>query len=206
MKRILQNTIFGGLQLVSQSGYNSLKNHILTNTNSIMQKSYFTKILSWVIIAFTIVSFSGSYAQITGTLTVDKLPCNRTVASGGVYNAVGTLDLTNVPNDGSVVILVNGDPFTPIPSIGTTFPFTFTNAIPGLYEVYVYDNTNTEIGFLAGMAYADPIRFKNRLIWGYPEDAWKVKSEEHWVGDIAGIKPFHDLEVMCAYAASSFQK
>ncbi|MEY3200326.1 MAG: hypothetical protein RJA13_2284, partial [Bacteroidota bacterium] len=28
MKRILQNTIFGSLQLVSQSGYNSLKNYI----------------------------------------------------------------------------------------------------------------------------------------------------------------------------------
>jgi hypothetical protein len=64
--------------------------------------------------------------------------------------------------------------------------------------------TNTELGFLGGMAYADPERFKDRLIWGYPADAWKVKSEHHWIGEVAGIKPFHDLEEMCRHVTSLF--
>jgi len=65
--------------------------------------------------------------------------------------------------------------------------------------------TNTELGFLAGMAYADPARYKERLVWGYPETAWKVKSEDHWVHETAGIKPWHDLESMCKHVANSFK-
>ncbi len=64
--------------------------------------------------------------------------------------------------------------------------------------------TNTELGFLGGMAYADPARFKDRLVWGYPPDAWKVKSEYHWIAETAGILPFHDLEAMCKHVAESF--
>lgn len=64
--------------------------------------------------------------------------------------------------------------------------------------------TNTELGFLAGMAYASPERFKNRIIWGYPPNAWKMKSEYHWVAETAGIEPFHNLEKMCKHVASSF--
>lgn len=60
--------------------------------------------------------------------------------------------------------------------------------------------TNTESGFLGGMAYADPVRFKERIVWGYPPDAWKMKSEHHWLCNIAGIEPFHDLKVMCEHA------
>lgn len=60
--------------------------------------------------------------------------------------------------------------------------------------------TNTEVGFLAGMAYADPARFRQRIIWGYPLDAWKVKSEHHWLSNVAGIEPFHDLKTMCQSA------
>ena len=66
--------------------------------------------------------------------------------------------------------------------------------------------TNTELGFMGGMAYADPERFKDRLIWGYPHDAWKVKSEHHWISRIAGIQPFHDLEEMCKHVALSFKQ
>jgi len=65
--------------------------------------------------------------------------------------------------------------------------------------------TNTELGFLAGMAYADPERYKKRLVWGYPETAWKVKSEDHWVHDTADIKPWHHLEAMCKHVADSFK-
>ena len=65
--------------------------------------------------------------------------------------------------------------------------------------------TNTELGFLGGMAYANPERFKDRLIWGYPTNAWKVKSEHHWIAEIAGIAPFHDLEEMCKHVALSFK-
>lgn len=65
--------------------------------------------------------------------------------------------------------------------------------------------TNTEHAFLGGMAYAAPERFKERIVWGYPHDAWKVKSEHHWIGNIAGIQPFHDLEVMCQHVASKFE-
>lgn len=57
--------------------------------------------------------------------------------------------------------------------------------------------TNTELGFLAGMAYAAPDKYKDRLIWGYPKDAWKVKSEYHWVAEQAGILPYHDIAEMC---------
>ena len=64
--------------------------------------------------------------------------------------------------------------------------------------------TNTELGFLGGMAYADPERFKDRLVWGYPLGAWKVKSEHHWIGDIAGVEPFHDLQEMCDHICSRF--
>ncbi len=66
--------------------------------------------------------------------------------------------------------------------------------------------TNTELGFLGGMAYADPKRFKDRLIWGYPRDAWKVKSEHEWIAVTAGIEPFHDLEEMCRHVALSFAR
>jgi hypothetical protein len=66
--------------------------------------------------------------------------------------------------------------------------------------------TNTEVGFLAGMAYADPDRFRDRFIWGYPPNAWKVKAEDHWINDVAGIRPFHDLEMMCEQAALTFKK
>jgi hypothetical protein len=65
--------------------------------------------------------------------------------------------------------------------------------------------TNTEIGFLAGMAFADPERFKERLVWGYPTNAWKTKSENHWVHETAGIKPWHNLESMCKHVANSFK-
>lgn len=39
---------------------------------------------------------------------------------------------------------------------------------------------------------------------GYPLDAWKVKSEDHWVNGVAGIKPFHDLKEMCNHVAERF--
>jgi hypothetical protein len=65
--------------------------------------------------------------------------------------------------------------------------------------------TNIELGFLAGMSYADPERYKKRLVWGYPETAWKVKSEDHWVHDTADIKPWHHLEAMCKHVADSFK-
>lgn len=65
--------------------------------------------------------------------------------------------------------------------------------------------TNTELGFLGGMAYSDPERFKSRLVWGYPPDAWKVKSEHHWIADIAGVQPFYDLKEMCKHVALGFQ-
>lgn len=58
--------------------------------------------------------------------------------------------------------------------------------------------TATELAFLSGMAYANPDKFKGRLIFGHPSDAWKVKSDVHWAG-IAGITPFHDLQTMCHY-------
>ena len=64
--------------------------------------------------------------------------------------------------------------------------------------------TNMELGFLAGMAYVSP-NLRKRLVWGYPLDAWKVKSEEHWVKDIAGFEPFHDLEDMCQYVAEKLK-
>jgi len=63
--------------------------------------------------------------------------------------------------------------------------------------------TNTELGFLAGMAYASPERFKERLVWGYPPNAWKMKSEEHWVSQTAGIAPWQNLEAMCEHVAKS---
>ena len=66
--------------------------------------------------------------------------------------------------------------------------------------------TNTESGFLAGMAYANPERFKERMIWGYPTDAWKVKSEHHWICNVAGIKPFHDLKTLCEHAHARLQE
>jgi hypothetical protein len=37
--------------------------------NRSMQKSYFTKIWSWIVIAFTVMSFSVSYAQMTVTIS-----------------------------------------------------------------------------------------------------------------------------------------
>ena len=60
--------------------------------------------------------------------------------------------------------------------------------------------TNTELGFMAGRACANPERFKYSFVWGYPRDAWKVKSEHHWVSEIAGIEPLHDLNELCIEA------
>lgn len=65
--------------------------------------------------------------------------------------------------------------------------------------------TNTEIGFLGGMAYADPERFKKRLIWGHPPNAWKVKAERHWIGNVADIEPFSDLKLMCEHITALLQ-
>ncbi len=62
--------------------------------------------------------------------------------------------------------------------------------------------TNTELGFMAGRAHADPQMNRYRFLWGYPPDAWKVKSEHHWVTNVAGIKPVHDLAELCADAVS----
>jgi len=58
--------------------------------------------------------------------------------------------------------------------------------------------TNIELGFMAGLVYANP-KIWNRLVWGYPLDAWKVKSEDHWVKNVSGIQPFHDLNEMCIH-------
>ena len=60
--------------------------------------------------------------------------------------------------------------------------------------------TNTELGFMAGRACANPERFKYSFVWGHPRDAWKVKSEHHWVSEIAGIEPLHDLNELCIEA------
>ena len=60
--------------------------------------------------------------------------------------------------------------------------------------------TNTELGFLAGMAYADPDKFKDRFIFGCPPDAWKINSETHWAG-LAGTQRHTDLKEMCESAA-----
>ena len=62
--------------------------------------------------------------------------------------------------------------------------------------------TNTELGFLSGMAHACPDQFKDRLVWGYPPNAWKIKSEFHWVSIITGVKPFEDLQDMCEYISA----
>jgi hypothetical protein len=58
--------------------------------------------------------------------------------------------------------------------------------------------TNTELGFLSGMAYAAPKKFKKRLVFGCPPGAWKVNSEIHWAS-LAGINPFDNLKKMCEY-------
>lgn len=59
--------------------------------------------------------------------------------------------------------------------------------------------TATETAFLAGMAYADPSRFKERLLLGHPTGAWKVKSDMRWAAK-AGIQPYHDQVTMCKRA------
>lgn len=64
--------------------------------------------------------------------------------------------------------------------------------------------TNTELGFLSGMAYAAPEKFKDRLVFGCPADAWKVNSEMHWTG-LAGIRPFDDLQLMCKHVQTKLR-
>ena len=59
--------------------------------------------------------------------------------------------------------------------------------------------TNTELGFQLGRAYENP-KLKEKIIWGYPSDAWKVKSELHWAR-LSDIEPFNDLGNMCKYIA-----
>ena len=59
--------------------------------------------------------------------------------------------------------------------------------------------TNTELGFLSGMAYAAPERFKDRLVFGSPREAWKVNSEIHWAS-LAGVQAVDDLRSMCVHA------
>lgn len=60
--------------------------------------------------------------------------------------------------------------------------------------------TATELAFLSGMIYADPEKFKDRLVFGHPPDAWKVKSDVHWAS-LAGITPYHNLQPMCEHVA-----
>jgi hypothetical protein len=60
--------------------------------------------------------------------------------------------------------------------------------------------TGFEGGFLAGMAYASPSRFEKRLVVGSPPNAWKVRSEQSWVTDVAGLHWHDDLEAMCRTA------
>ena len=59
--------------------------------------------------------------------------------------------------------------------------------------------TNTELGFCLGMAYANPDKFKDRMVFGCPPNAWKVKSEKHYSENIVGIKPFDNLQIMCEH-------
>jgi hypothetical protein len=54
------------------------------------------------------------------------------------------------------------------------------------------------------MARAVPEKFKDRIIFGHPTDAWKVKSDVHWAA-VADIKPFTDLELMCEHASAKFK-
>ena len=61
--------------------------------------------------------------------------------------------------------------------------------------------TNTELGFHLGMAYASPEKFKERVIFGCPPDAWKVKSEKHWAS-LANLEPFDNLQLMCEHVAA----
>ena len=56
--------------------------------------------------------------------------------------------------------------------------------------------TNAELGVLIGMALVSPEKFKRRVAFGHPLNAWKVKSETHWAA-LAGIEPIHDLETLC---------
>lgn len=55
--------------------------------------------------------------------------------------------------------------------------------------------TNFETGFLTGMAYANPERFKRKFIVGAPSNAYKVKSELNWIRH-AGVTPYDSLEEM----------
>lgn len=59
--------------------------------------------------------------------------------------------------------------------------------------------TNTELGVLIGMAIANP-DLAYRFDFGYPPNAWKVKSESHWAS-LANKKPYTDLEFMCKMMA-----
>ena len=61
--------------------------------------------------------------------------------------------------------------------------------------------TNTELGVLIGRCLANPRDYDFMFEFGYPSDAWKVKSETHWAS-LAGKKPFHDLEYMCKTVAA----
>jgi hypothetical protein len=57
--------------------------------------------------------------------------------------------------------------------------------------------TNFETGFLTGMAYAAPEKFKQKFIVGAPPDAFKVKSELNWIRH-ADITPYNNLGEMCS--------
>ncbi len=63
--------------------------------------------------------------------------------------------------------------------------------------------TNTELGFWLGRAYEN-LKIKDQIVWGYPTDAWKMKSEHHWAR-LPGIEPFHDLEAMCKHVAERLE-
>lgn len=64
--------------------------------------------------------------------------------------------------------------------------------------------TNTELGIHLGMAHENP-DFKERMIFGCPEDAWKVKPEKHYA-NLFGVEVFEDLKTMCQGVVRKIQK
>ena len=115
------NQGFNTIGFAKQTPILSLSQNFSSLINRAMQKSFFTKIWSWIIIALTVVSLNYVDAQ-TVTLTVDKLTCASPASNGSMvatitggtppYNITNVIwrkgsSTTNVITPSSVVISGN---------------------------------------------------------------------------------------------------
>ena len=92
------NQGFNTVGFAKQTSILSLSQNFSSLINRAMQKSFFTKIWSWIIIALTVVSLNDALSQ-TATLTLDKLACASPVSNGSIkVNITGGTAPYNISN------------------------------------------------------------------------------------------------------------